>query len=93
LYRQAVSGGARSLGGGGHLRTRGEAAFVSLDTSACACPSRASLLDHWIFSDSIRVDSVWVAGRKLVSQGRHIRRDQTFAAYQRTMTDLMRDQA
>lgn len=93
LFRQAVSGGALSLGGGGHLREGGQAAFVSLDVSACACPSRESLLDQWIFSDTIRVDSVWVAGRKLVSQGRHIRRDQTFAAYRRTMTELMRGQA
>lgn len=91
LFHQAVTGGALSLGGGGHLREGVEAAFISLNTSACAFPTRASLLDQWIFSDTIGVDSVWVAGRKLVSRGRHISRDETFAAFRRAMSELMRE--
>jgi formiminoglutamate deiminase len=91
LFRQAVAGGAAALGGGGHLGEGGEASLVALDTSSCACPTPATVLDHWIFSDTVRVGEVWACGRKVVSQGRHIARERTFAAYRQAMLGLVQD--
>jgi hypothetical protein len=47
------------------------------------------ILDHWIFADGIRTDSVWALGRKQVESGRHVRRDSINRRFLATMKGLM----
>ena len=48
------------------------------------------LLDSWIFSGDGRcVDAVWVAGRKVVSDGRHATRDAIAARFAATMRRVL----
>jgi formiminoglutamate deiminase len=89
LLAEAVSGGAQSIHGGGALKAGGEASFVSLDTSAVPYLTPEAVLDHWIFGDGVGIDSVWVLGKKRVSQGRHVDRDRISAQYRQTMKDLL----
>ena len=51
-----------------------------------------SLLDTWIFArDDRAVTQVWSAGRHVVRDGRHIRRDDIEAAYGQVMRKLRHD--
>lgn len=53
------------------------------------CRQGDSLLDTWIFARNDRaVTQVWSAGRHLVRDGRHIRRDAIEAAYGQVMRKL-----
>jgi cytosine/adenosine deaminase-related metal-dependent hydrolase len=47
------------------------------------------LLDSWIFANAAEVDSVWVAGNKLVKDGRHIRRDAIAQRFRKAMAELL----
>lgn len=89
LLTEAVSGGAQSIHGGGALKAGQEASFVSLDTGAVPYLTPQAVLDHWMFGDGVGIDSVWVLGKKRVSQGRHVDRDRISAQYRRTMKDLL----
>ncbi len=47
------------------------------------------LLDAWIFASSGHiVDGVWVAGTKLVSQGRHVAREHVARGFVKAMKEL-----
>jgi formimidoylglutamate deiminase len=47
------------------------------------------LLDSFVFSGSGAIDEVWVQGRRVVAQGRHVARDEIAAAYRRAVAELL----
>jgi formiminoglutamate deiminase len=93
LFEGAVRGGAQALGvtvagivAGAH------ADFFSLsgDSSAFEHRREDALLDSWIFAGGNNcIDSVWRAGRKLVSSGEHEARDEVAARYRTTLQRLL----
>jgi cytosine/adenosine deaminase-related metal-dependent hydrolase len=96
LFEGAVRGGAQALGIDA-LETgiaEGAAAdFVSLNLGAPALAAREgdAVLDSLIFAGGAGcIDGVWRAGRKLVSEGRHIERSEIGRAYQTTLRRLLR---
>ena len=68
----------------------GAASYVSLDEHhpSIAGKSGDAILDAWIFANGTNVDSVWIGGRKLVSGGRHIRREAIVQRFRKTMIEL-----
>ena len=92
----ALAGGAQALGqssgvNGGVIAEGSPADFVSLNEQhpALICRSADALLDAWIFASSGHVvDCVWVAGRKVVSQGRHIAREHVAGRFVKAMKEL-----
>jgi formiminoglutamate deiminase len=92
LFEHAVRGGRRSLGDGARGLVEGEAAdfFVPPRMPAIAAgPDPDVVLDAWIFgSRDPAVEATWCAGRKLVSQGRHVARPALQAAFERATASL-----
>jgi cytosine/adenosine deaminase-related metal-dependent hydrolase len=95
LFEGAVRGGAQALGvdeTGAGIVPGASADFVSLNLEAPALASRSgdALLDSLIFGGgSCCIDGVWRAGRKWVSDGRHIARDEVARAYRTTLQKLL----
>jgi formiminoglutamate deiminase len=79
LYGEALSGGAQALQRkAGRIAAGQIADLIALDADHPVLAGRTGdrLLDSWLFSgDRTCIDSVWVAGRKVVSGGRHTARD------------------
>ena len=96
IIELALAGGAQALGGGEGTIAEGHAAdFVSLNeqhtalANALASRTANALLDAWIFASAGHVvDSVWVAGTKLVSQGRHVAREHVARGFVKAMKEL-----
>lgn len=97
LFSLALAGGTQALGGATEapavgLMPQAPLDLVSLDTAHPALIERREdeLLDSWIFSAGREViDCVWRAGEKLVSGGRHHRREAIVARYRRAMKALL----
>jgi formimidoylglutamate deiminase len=92
LFERAVRGGDQALGmEPAGLREGASADFMSLDVEHPALLSRwgDNLLDSWIFGGGA-LDCVWRRGRKLVSGGRHIRRDAIRQRYRRAIDGILR---
>jgi formimidoylglutamate deiminase len=99
LFEAALAGGTRALGGaaagdGEPAGLRAQAAFdlVSLDAGHPALIERREdeILDSWIFAAGRGlIDCVWRAGEKVVSGGRHRRREAIVASYRRAMKTLL----
>jgi formiminoglutamate deiminase len=98
LFEGAVRGGAQALGIEGHATGIAEGAaadFISLNLEAPALVAREgdALLDSLIFGDSAGcIDGVWRAGRRFVSDGRHLERDGIARTYQTTLRRLLRQE-
>ncbi|WP_374468866.1 formimidoylglutamate deiminase [Phenylobacterium sp.] len=94
LFETAARGGGQALGAeAAGLAPGAPADLVSLDLDAPELAGRSAeaVLDGWVFAGSKRlVDGVWRAGRKVVSGGRHHRRDEIAARYVRTLEGLLR---
>ncbi len=91
LFDAALAGGNQALGGRkSGISAGGAASYVSLDEHhpAIAGKSGDAILDAWIFANGTNVDSVWIGGRKLVSGGRHIRREAIVQRFRKTMIEL-----
>jgi cytosine/adenosine deaminase-related metal-dependent hydrolase len=92
LFQRALAGGARAMGLPAAGIVPGAAAdLVSLDVRrpALVCRTDDALLDSWIFaSPRGAVDCVWVHGRKLVAEGRHVRGDAIRRKFDTTMEQL-----
>jgi len=88
----ALAGGAQALGGeGGTIAVGSPADLVSLKEQHAALSCRASdaLIDAWIFASSGNVvDCVWVAGRKVVADGRHFARQEIKRGFVDAMKEL-----
>jgi len=88
LFDGALTGGSVALGVPNSGIAAGAAAdFLSLDPDhpSLAGKSGDAVLDAWIFAGAGRVDAVWVAGKKVVSDGKHFGRE----AIARRFRDVM----
>ena len=92
LFQAAAAGGAQALGRpGGTLAPGAAADVVSLKGDSPFLAGRAGddLLDAWIFGGARDlVDGVWSGGRKVVSEGRHGRREAVAARFGQTLRRL-----
>ena len=95
LFQSAAIGGALALGSHpGGLSAGAPADFLTLKRDHTALASRKGddILDTWIFTGGATlIDCVWVNGRKVVSDGRHHRRDEVardFAGAMRALSSL-----
>lgn len=89
LFEAASAGGDLALGGiPGGIVPGGAATLVSLDALIPNQPGDG-VLDAWVFAGGARVDGVWSAGRKVVSDGHHHRREAIAAAFRKTMAELL----
>lgn len=92
LFEGALKGGHQALGiGQGGIAAGHQADFISLDNKQSALfeMSGDHILDAWIFSGQRCVDCVWVAGKKLVTNGRHHLRDAATKRYKQAMKKLV----
>jgi formiminoglutamate deiminase len=93
LFDGALRGGAQALGVRGAGIVSGAAAdFFSLDTSSPAFVSRAgdAALDSFIFAGGRAcIESVWRGGRRVVTHGRHHRREEIAARYRDVLARLL----
>ena len=92
LYEKACAGGAQALGRkGGELSVGSLGDCVSLNGrhQALIGLSHDTLLDSWIFSgtDDV-VKEVWSAGRHVVKNGQHSKRDAITATFTNTVEKL-----
>jgi formimidoylglutamate deiminase len=93
LFECALAGGSRALG----LPTCGlvigaPADLVTLDSNHDALTGRAgdAVLDGWIFAARLPVvDCVWRYGRKVVSGGRHLHREEIAARYRASLKRML----
>ncbi len=91
LFDAALAGGNRALGGRpAGIVPGGAANLVSLDANHPSLTGKTgdAILDAWVFANGTSVDSVWIGGRKLVSEGRHVRRDAVAARFKAVMSAL-----
>jgi formimidoylglutamate deiminase len=92
LFEAAVNGGARALGVPAGITEGASADFVSLSGESAELAGRSgdALLDSMIFAGAKNsIDGVWRAGRKVVSQGRHLSRDAVVTRYRETLQRLL----
>jgi len=81
------------VGGLSGFTVGASADFFSINTDDVAFAGRAGdqLLDTFIFAGGDQcIDSVWRAGRRVVSNGRHIEREKIEVRYRATLERLLR---
>ena len=92
LYEAALQGGAQALQrNSGSISVGQIADLQALDVSSSnlLAVQNDAWLDAWIFaSDDRLITDVWSSGVHLVSEGRHIHRDQIDSRYRKTMSAL-----
>lgn len=92
IFDQIVQGGAQAAGRKtGRLESGALADMLALDAGSVHLEGRAgdAILDTWFFvGDDRLVTDVWSAGRQMVKEGRHIRRQSILDAYRRTQVEL-----
>jgi len=90
LYERPLAGSAQALGRDSGAIAPGKwADLVALDATALA-GTGDRLLDGWIFTGSnCAVTDLWSAGRRMVREGRHLRREAIAADYALTLRNLM----
>jgi formimidoylglutamate deiminase len=91
LFTEALSGGATALGVDVGIGTGMPANMLHLVPRHDLLIGGDALLDAWIFSAAVTVNDVWVHGRKVVKEGRHIARDTVSRRFVRTMRNLTSD--
>ncbi|MEQ8934258.1 MAG: formimidoylglutamate deiminase [Amphiplicatus sp.] len=95
LYEEMASGGARATGRGrGRIEPGALADLVALDLQSplLAGLTGDRLLDVWLFAgDDDVVMEVWAAGRNVVKEGSHIRRDAITRRFSAVMKKLRSD--
>ena len=92
LFDAAISGGAQALGIKYGLDVGSAADIMTLDAghAALACRSGDALLDSYVFAGSGGIiGDVWRGGEKLVSNGRHLRKDGVIARYRKALGRLL----
>ena len=92
LFERAIDGGSRVLGAQtGQLANGYLADIVALSDDLPSMTQRRgdALLDSWIFAGAPAVDSVWSAGRKVVSDGRHHARGRIAARFSAALRELL----
>lgn len=93
LYQHAANAGGRALGQTvGRLETGFRADLVELDGSHELLAGRSpdAVLDSWIFAgDNSMLNSVWVAGRRMVANGRHVAESNYRAAFGQVVKEML----
>ncbi|MGC4108413.1 MAG: formimidoylglutamate deiminase [Thermomicrobiales bacterium] len=95
LVDAALAGGTQALCGPNTLSgltVGGPAEFVTLDASnvpPVGADAGDAILDAWIFAGLARVADVWVHGQRVVTGGRHHRREAIAGAYRRVIAELV----
>ena len=93
LFGAALTGGAQALGIASGIAPGLRADIVTLNTNHSSLYGRTGdqWLDAWIFAaHSGAIDTVWRAGRKLVSQGRHYAGEAARTRYKKTLDRILR---
>ncbi|WP_336293806.1 formimidoylglutamate deiminase [Bartonella sp. CB169] len=88
LYTKAISGGKKALGCKSAIHVGQPADFVALDRQGQDWLVDDAILDNWIFTGNISVESVWIGGREIVKNGQHHARQMITGAFQKTMRSL-----
>jgi formiminoglutamate deiminase len=90
LFSAALAGGAQALGVEAGLVPGAALDVVGLDGEHPALAGKRgdAILDGWIFAGAA-VDAVWRRGVKVVSGGRHVRREAIAADYRRALTRIL----
>jgi formimidoylglutamate deiminase len=76
---------------GGSIAIGKLADLMALDANAVDLAGRTgdTILDCYIFAGNDRmISDVWSAGRHMVTEGRHVKREAIVSAYARTMKEL-----
>ena len=93
LLEHAASGGARAIGrNAGGIETGMLADLVALtdDLPFLDWPHPDHRLDAWVFGvEEKAIGDVWSAGRHVVHEGRHIRREAITSRFRKTMRQLV----
>ena len=93
LYQNALTGGAQALGRRvGAIDVGHRADFVVLDATHAdlAATSGDYWLDSYVFvTGKAAIDRVFVAGKSVVSNGRHVAREAISSRYRRAMARIM----
>jgi formiminoglutamate deiminase len=92
LYRAALRGGAQALQAEATLQIGASPDLVSLNAEHPALYGRRgdAILDSWIFAArGSAVDCVWRHGRKVVTAGRHIARDEIVQRYRKALGKVL----
>ncbi|MCC6703387.1 MAG: amidohydrolase family protein, partial [Thermomicrobiales bacterium] len=92
LFDSAIAGGTGALRRSNAvtgLAVGAPAEFLSLDRSAAPPVDGDAILDTWIFANLVAIEDVWVGGRRVVAQGRHVHRDTIAARYRSVISDLV----
>lgn len=93
LFDAALSGGAQALGlRAGAICPGCRADFIVLDPDhpALMAKSNDGVLDGWVFAGGVgTVRETWVAGKRVVAQGRHIRRDDIRRRFRNALARLV----
>ena len=92
LYESALAGGAQALQRrSGCIAAGYKADLVSLDLNSTSFlgVDNDGWLDAWLFAhDDSLITNVWANGQQVVSDGKHIRREQIESQYRATMKKL-----
>jgi formimidoylglutamate deiminase len=92
LYQHAARSGALALGQAvGRLEPGFRADFLELDGDHELAAGRTpdAVLDSWIFAgDNSMLNSVWVAGRRLVDHGHHAAELESRVGFAQTVSDI-----
>ena len=89
LFDHALVGGATALAADTGISAGKTANFISLNTDEASYLSEDHILDAWIFAETITVGDVWVRGKKVVQNGRHVARNHIAPRFQTTMRNLL----
>ena len=93
LFGAALTGGAQALGITSGIAPGLRADIITLNTNHPSLYGRTGdqWLDAWIFAaHSGAIDTVWRAGRKLVSQGHHHAGEAVRTRYKKTLDRILR---
>ena len=93
LFEKALAGGAQALGlGTGGLDLDSRADFLVLDHEHPLLEGRQgdAWLDGWIFSGNAPlVRDVFVGGKQVVHEGRHVEEDSIVQNYRKTLKRIL----
>ncbi len=95
LLTSALSAGAQALArpiGAIAVGHRADLVVLDSEEASLAATTSRDWLDAWIFGSGTRaIETVYVGGDKVVSEGRHIARDAVVGRYRAAMRRLARD--
>ena len=89
LFDAALNGGAQALGVRSGIMQGHPADFVSLNVDSAPYLKGDHLLDGWIFGNLLKPDQVWINGRSVVRNGRHVLRETISQRFRQTMRQLL----